>query len=375
MIRQIWIRIAALLGLAVIPLLILQLKLQEDGIKLIYSLADRTEIRPTLDQYLNHLREDARKTPEFEGLFKEEFLKVSKTKQALEGFFLAQDSIFRDIRYQTISISLGVLAISLLGSLLISRGIVKRAQELMDERAKAATKLRDLHALQNWQNIAKILVHELRAPMTPIKLVVSDLAFKKKTLSEAQFDRYIDDAQKLMSEQVEAIEGMIGGFTVFGKLPSPQFQDLSIHTFLGDFIHNYGQTFGENVQLRLHLSEPDRVRSLDGKLLRDLFFNLCKNAAEANQGSTEITLSYKHSGYSDQILIHNSGASIPDALVDSLFDPYVSSKGGSNMGLGLAIARKIALDHQGDLTLYSNQNGVTFQLDLPYDPSTKGTIA
>ncbi|RYZ48489.1 MAG: hypothetical protein EOP07_25720, partial [Proteobacteria bacterium] len=175
MIRDIWLRIAALLALAVFPIMFLQLKLQQDSVALVYSLADKTEIRPTLDESLKQLRESARALPEKEAEYKAAFQKTLETKRSLEEFFLAQSSIDRDIRTQTVIITLLVLAISLLGSVWISRGIVRRVQTLINERERAASKLRDLKSLQNWQGVAKILVHELRAPLTPIKLVTTDL--------------------------------------------------------------------------------------------------------------------------------------------------------------------------------------------------------
>lgn len=371
MIRQIWFRLIALLILAVAPVILLQLKLQEDSIALVYDLAERTGIRKNLDEALDHLRDDAKRDPEREGEIREKFREISESKKSLESFFLAQDSIYRNIRHQTLAFGLIVLIASLLGSLLISRGIVKRAQSLIHEREKAAAKLRDLNSLQNWQNVAKTLVHELRAPMTPIKLVASDLDFKRQSLSPERFDRYLIDAQKLMSEQIEAIETMIEGFTLFGKLPLPQFQKASLHSFLKSFVETYGQAFGQEVRLHLELASPDHERDMDAKLMRDLFYNLCKNAAEANDGKTTIEIRYERREDSDRILVHNSGISIPGAVAKTLFDPYVSTKNGSNLGLGLAIARKIALDHKGDLSLLETRSGVTFLFDLPLEEPGK----
>lgn len=367
MIKQIWLRIIALLALAVVPVILLQLKLQEESVTLVFEMADKTEARAMVDDVLQHLRAEAKRYPEREEEFKAKFLQISDSKRSLEGFFLAKESIYQNIRYQTLILSVIVLIVSLLGSLLISRGIVRRVKALIHEREKTARKLRDLKSLENWQNVAKTLVHELRAPMTPIKLIASDLDFKRRSLPPASFDAYLRDAQNLMTEQIEAIESMIEGFTIFGKLPLPQLQSTSIHALLKNFVENYQRAFGQSVELGVEFHSPDRERSLDAKLLRDLLFNLCKNASEANDSKTTITITYERSLGSDRIVVHNSGRSVPDSVAKSLFDPYVSTKGGQNLGLGLAISRKIALDHNGDLSLLKVASGVSFLIDLPLE--------
>lgn len=369
MIRDIWLRIAALLALAVFPIMFLQLKLQQDSVALVYSLADKTEIRPTLDESLKQLRESARALPEKEAEYKAAFQKTLETKRSLEEFFLAQSSIDRDIRTQTVIITLLVLAISLLGSVWISRGIVRRVQTLINERERAASKLRDLKSLQNWQGVAKILVHELRAPLTPIKLVTTDLDHQYRSMSGEAFGAYLKDAQKLMNEQIEAIETMISGFTAFGKLPIADLKLNSMNQLIRDFLENYARSFGEGVSIRFEPPEGEVMASLDAKLLRDLFYNIAKNAVEANAGKTDIDF---HLSQDENILIltiRNSGVPIPPSVAETLFDPYVSTKSAANMGLGLAISRKIAFDHQGDLRLIPSASGAVFQLEIPLKQS------
>ncbi|MDQ3232412.1 MAG: hypothetical protein M3Q07_11370, partial [Pseudobdellovibrionaceae bacterium] len=143
MTKKVWLRIIALLALAVAPLMVLQIKIQGDSVDLIYDLADRTDIRPSLDRLLGQLREDAKRTPENEAYFKARFAEVMKLKMSFEEFVLARSSIDRDIRLQTIGIALLVLGISLIGSVRISKGIVNKVHILIQAAEKANSKLRD----------------------------------------------------------------------------------------------------------------------------------------------------------------------------------------------------------------------------------------
>jgi signal transduction histidine kinase len=118
----------------------------------------------------------------------------------------------------------------------------------------------------------------------------------------------------------------------------------------------------------LHL---DSLVAADSKLLGQLFYNLANNAAEANPGRPiKVFFRVERRDHVVGIRVGNNGAVIPDDLVDRIFAVHVSTKaetGKSNMGLGLAIAKKIALDHGGDLVLVGNHDsdGVVFELELP----------
>lgn len=370
MIRGIWLRITFLLALAIIPATLLQLKLQKDSVAIMYELFESSDIRVALDQYLEQIREIAQENPEKEAFYRAKFGQVSLVKRALESFFMARNSIDEHLRFQMILIIVVTLITSLLGSLLISRGIIRQVKSLMDEREKSNAKLRDLNVLKNWQGVARMLVHELRAPLTPIKLIATDLERKFQTLSTEEFSNYLPDAQRLMNEQIQSIESMITGFTEFGRLPAPVLERTSIQKILGDFDATYGMSFGERVHLQADLSGVDAFAHLDPKLIRDLLFNLCKNAVEANSGKTNITIKTTSTDRAIFIRIQNTGAAIPESIRSQLFEPYASTKLGAdskNMGLGLTISRKIALDHGGDLTLLDlpSDCGVAFQLEIP----------
>ena len=376
MIRSIWLRIAALILLAVLPATLLQLSLQGESVRLVFDVADRTAVRPTIDLFLATLKEHAQLLPERAGQLRARFEEVLGTKRALEGFFMARNSIAGEIREQTLLITGATLLISLLLSLWISSGIVREVQGLMREREKAAAKLRDLKALQHWQMSARTLVHELKAPVTPIKLIASDIEYKYQLLTGDAFGQYLSQAGAMISEQVAAIEAMIGSFTAFGRLPPPEPRAQDFAKFLGDFALSYAGSFGENVAIDAPSGSAKMWVAFDAKLLRDLLFNLVKNAAEANDGSTQVTLHTLSEQGMAVLLLHNTGQPIPAELGASIFEPYVSVKKGegrSNMGLGLTIARKIALDHGGDLRLDETtpQKGVTFRLELPLCPTHK----
>ncbi len=370
MIRRIWMRIILLLALAIVPATLLQFKLQKESVEIVYDLADSTGVRQVLDQCLSEIKDQARLRPELEEALRGEFRRTMDVKRSVESFFMARTTIDDHLRIQTIVIVVFALLISILGSLWISRGIVKHVEGLMEERERSQAKLRDLESLQSWQRIARTLVHELRAPLTPIQLIASDLEAKFNHLDHETLGEYLNSAQRLLNEQVRSIESMMSSFTAFGRLPPPELQSSTLGEQVASFVTNYGSAFGGGVSVNLERPAFDPSLMLDPKLIRDLLYNVVKNAAEANSGQTNVTLQLIEAPGQVCCLISNTGAAIPPDLSKKLFEPYVSSKAGSesnNMGIGLTICRKIALDHGGDLVLVNNgdRGPVTFRLELP----------
>lgn len=370
MIRRIWIRIIWLLTLAVVPATLLQLHLQKESVDIVYDLADSTGVRQTLDQCLSQIKEAAKARPELEESLRGEFMRTMDVKRGVESFFMARSSIDQHLRLQTAVIVVTALLISIFGSLWISRGIVKHVHSLMTERERAQAKIRDLESLKSWQRIARTLVHELRAPLTPIQLIASDLDAKFDNLDHEALGTYLRGAQSLLNDQVRSIEAMISSFTAFGRLPPPELQPCKMAEQVKNFVTQYDAAFGSGVSLDCEIPASDPSVLLDPKLFRDLLYNLVKNAVEANHGETRITFQISESPEHAFCLIKNTGVPIPGDLSEKLFEPYVSSKAGSdssNMGLGLTICRKTALDHGGDLRLVNHgvKGSVTFKLELP----------
>src|SRR5205814_2418641 len=108
---------------------------------------------------------------------------------------------------------------------------------------------------------------------------------------------------------------------------------------------------------------------VDRDLLRRVLANLCANAAHAVDGDRdgEVVLRVGARGGAAVVDVHDNGAGIDPAVRPRLFEPYVTTRRiGEGMGLGLAISRKILLDHGGELELMeTSADGTTFRITLP----------
>jgi signal transduction histidine kinase len=368
--QGIWIRIFLALLVVVLPIAGLQLRLQVESIRIVYALAEKTGIHEVMDQYLSQLREEAKKNPSEEVMYRKKFNEVVTNKRALESFFFAKSSLEDSIAYQTLLAVLGVLILALLVAIFIAHGIVKKFDLIIKERERAVAKLKDLASLQNWQTLASVLVHELRAPITPIKFIATDIEQRAERMKFEEFKVYLGKANQLVLEQIRTLEDMINSFTEFGKLPEPALVKVDLVSLLNKFVHEYAAGFGAEVQLAFRGVELRAQILADAVLIRQLLFNLCRNASEENEGKTTVTFSIAEKASEFCLSVHNTGASVPSHLKEKIFEPYVSAKsenGKLNRGLGLAICRKIAFDHQGELVLGGDSplGGATFILTLP----------
>jgi signal transduction histidine kinase len=106
---------------------------------------------------------------------------------------------------------------------------------------------------------------------------------------------------------------------------------------------------------------------VDADLLREVLANLCANSAaalrEAGRGGV-VRLTVGHDGERRTIDVVDDGPGLPEEMSGRLFQPYATFRRGG-LGLGLAISRKILLDHGGELELLPSERGAAFRLSLP----------
>ena len=372
MITRLWAMIGLLIMLAVLPVTYLQVRMSRESIELLFDLVKNIPLEKTLELNLRHIKEIAKIDEENESAYRETFKYTAIAKRELEDFHLLKEGISDDLQNQSLRNAILILILSLLASLLLSFMIVKAFKNILSQKSKAIKDLEQLASLERWQHAARVLMHELKSPITPIKIVATDIEAKYTTLEPKEFGEYLSISQNLVRDQLDRQLHLIQKFAKFGTLPDVATTLCNIPELLKNFASYYFSDLENNANLEIDLSEIDDLSIyLDKKLMNDLLYNLLKNAIEANP-NTKINARispYVEKGYF-YLRVENDGQKIPDDIEEHIFEPYVS--GGSKpkdafcMGLGLSICRKIALDHSGDLRLVDNQEGkVAFECFIP----------
>lgn len=213
--------------------------------------------------------------------------------------------------------------------------------------------------------LAAGVAHELRNPLTSVKLLLQNAA------QQPGETRLSDDAVCVVLDEVQRMENTIQGMLDFSRPPSPQRQLHDLRDTLQRAL-NLVQGRAKQQKVRIEMTIPDEMPLVDGdpEQLHQVCVNLLINGIEADPGGTlEIRAEVDHARQVCRFQFRDRGAGIPRDVMRHLFEPFFSTK-QRGTGLGLAISRRIVAQHEGSLTADNHPTGgAVLTLELPiYSP-------
>ncbi len=223
-----------------------------------------------------------------------------------------------------------------------------------------------------WGEVARRLAHEIKNPLTPIKLSAERLRRKYlQQLPEAD-SRVMDRATHTIIQQVESMKGMVNAFSDYAR--SPKMQPESLH--LDSLVEEIGELYqGMKVAPQLDLNAKQAMVKADPSRLRQVLHNLVKNAQEALEGRDNGKIRVISRLHEEdercyvEVQVEDNGPGVPEDVIGHLFEPYVTTK-TKGTGLGLAIVKKIVEEHGGIIWAENCQNGACITLRMPVLPAT-----
>jgi two-component system, NtrC family, nitrogen regulation sensor histidine kinase NtrY len=243
-----------------------------------------------------------------------------------------------------------------------------------------------LERVSAWQEMAQRLAHEIKNPLTPIQLAIEECHRRYDDANPA-FRRLLDTTLEVVEEEVATLRRLVESFSNFARMPSAELAPDDLARFLRETKENVGTVEGERsapessdeddtmlAAIDWRLPKMSMPVLVDRQLLRRVLINLVRNAAQAIQGQkrTEgegpgrivVRAENLPDGYA--IVVEDNGPGVPEPMRERVFDPYVTSKEDGD-GLGLAIAKKIVVEHGGALTVERSRDlgGAAFTLRLP----------
>jgi signal transduction histidine kinase len=237
---------------------------------------------------------------------------------------------------------------------------------LVEDIAVQQKKLIEAERIRTWQDIARKMAHEIKNPLSPIRVSAETLmkAFRKKPEG---FEKILEESTSVISEEVQRIRKIVDEFVEFARLPAPT-------KTLGDLNGVIEQAASlyrgmENIKIELR---PGEVRKFffDPDQITRVVHNLLKNAVEAFSGPGEIVIETEERASFEVpvavVTVTDNGPGIADEVKSRLFTPYLTSKKDGS-GLGLNICRRIVLEHGGSIELDSKLGSgtkITFTLPL-----------
>ncbi len=225
------------------------------------------------------------------------------------------------------------------------------------------TELEKAQRVAAWREVARRIAHEVKNPLTPIKLSAQRL--KRKYGNQINDEVFTSCADTIV-EHVDLIKNLVNQFSAFAKFPDANVAQCRIENVILETIALYREGL-ENVDIRSRFAQNIPVLKLDHQHMKQAFINLIDNAVYAvnKHGMILIDVAYDEILKIVRIEIADNGKGISDKEKTRLFEPYFSTK-KSGMGLGLAIVNSIISDHNGVIRVQDNKpKGAKFIIELP----------
>lgn len=215
-----------------------------------------------------------------------------------------------------------------------------------------------------WKEMAKQVAHEIKNPLTPMKLHLQHLQMSINRDDDGLKDK-VNNISKILIEQIDQLSRMAEEFSSFAKMPMAVLDTCNLY----DTLHSCITLFRAQNDLEI-IFETDHKQIpvyIDNSQMQRVFTNILKNASQAakENESCRIIVKIEVDEYNVTVSFEDNGKGIEEELKDKIFHPSFSTK-NSGMGLGLAICRKIVEQVNGEITFLSEVNkGTTFFVVLP----------
>jgi signal transduction histidine kinase len=212
----------------------------------------------------------------------------------------------------------------------------------------------------------------MRTPLTGARLEIE----KMRNLAHGDFEGKADAIKTAAAgalEELDRLGEFTRRFTTFARLPRPELVPVDLGSALERFVDSYSSAWS-NLRIKLDVEAGVWVL-MDEDMLRQVLSNLCDNSSRAlgtECGSVTLTVIRGRDGVFLDVV--DDGPGVDAAVRDRLFEPYTTTRTiGDGMGLGLAISKKILLEHGGDLDLVATSpGGTTMRLIFPLAAAKDG---
>ena len=357
----------AILVMAVLPLAA-AFYLLDHAVQTSLDLGFNRPVVQALQTSSRNLKTLKRLDPDGEAGYRRQFEAVQRLEQVYSDPGPLKAEVLESLR---IFFGIGLVAavvLSMLLAMLLSRRIASSYERTLDELIRHKQRVRYLEEMASWQDLAKMLAHEIKNPLTPIEVLVTSLSKAYSSKSEQEFRAMLESAQTMIVEELGYLKNTVNKFGEFARLPAAHLLEEDLSAVVAKTVKAVAAIF-DTADLRI-TEEPvplqARVR-IDAALFRQVLGNIVRNGVEANTGRrVEFAVLLVARERSIVISIGNDGQPVPAPLIERMFDPYVSGKSSKeNMGLGLAIVKKIVIEHGGEITYREEGGRPVFTIVLP----------
>ncbi len=230
------------------------------------------------------------------------------------------------------------------------------ASELLENR----NRLIEAEKEMMWREMAQVMAHEIKNPLTPIRLQIQRLEHKYLMDSD-DFEQVFDGVIKIVNEEVDNLQSLVNQFRDFAKMPSASFGYYDLKQQIEEIAFQYDH------QADIHFNTAENLPEFygDKMQMKQVFVNLIQNAIHSMNSDRTLNIKLTFEDPNFVITVEDHGSGIAREDQDKIFQPYFTRK-KKGTGLGLAIVKRIVQTHNGTIRLQSEEgHGSAFTLVIP----------
>ena len=240
--------------------------------------------------------------------------------------------------------------------------LIKSYNNMVDKLEESATVLAQSEREQAWREMAKQVAHEIKNPLTPMRLTVQSFQ-RKFDPDNPDITKKLDDYTKTILQQIDTMSSVASAFSNFATMPAQQNETLNVVHIVKMALEIFNEDY-----IQFSALEDEIIAKLDRTQLIRVITNLVKNAIQAIPEEQENKLVFVTVFRQDnevKIAVKDNGKGISKENQERVFEPKFTTK-SSGMGLGLAIIKNIIENYNGTITFETEPNvGTEFLVSFP----------
>jgi signal transduction histidine kinase len=243
--------------------------------------------------------------------------------------------------------------------------LVKEYNLKVGELQKNAEALAKSERESAWREMAKQVAHEIKNPLTPMKLSIQHLKRSVKVADDESSEK-LDRVSKSLIEQIDALTKIANEFSNFAKMPKANESELNLVEIVKNAVAVFSEYDEHSIKMETNVNS-DALIWADKDLILRVFNNLIKNAIQAagHENSAEVLVVISESADNYEVSVSDKGVGIDDEAKERIFVPYFTTK-SKGTGLGLAMSKQIIENLNGTIYFESVANeGTTFYVTFP----------
>jgi two-component system nitrogen regulation sensor histidine kinase NtrY len=224
--------------------------------------------------------------------------------------------------------------------------LIKAYNSMVDELELSATKLAQSEREEAWREMAKQVAHEIKNPLTPMRLTVQSFQ-RKFDANDPELKQKLKDYSETLIQQIDTMSSVASAFSNFASMPAQQNETLNVVEVVELALDIFNEDY-----IVFESMEEEIISKMDRTQLIRIITNLVKNAIQSiplEQKIKSILVSVRRSENNVLILVKDNGIGIEEHNIDRIFEPKFTTK-NSGMGLGLGIIKNIIENYKGTIT-------------------------